>query len=179
MSTLDIFLITVLGIVMMAGLVILIGKTVGYIVDKCIAVGMQLHSYSSAEASLAGIHGEDLEVYGVTLEQMLMFKQLAADNPDGFTATLDGQIIYPDEGYAVADMRHEYPTSDDALMHCIAFASSAYGSGLIGGWLNPDSGEFVWDSVSIMYSRERAIKAGKANMQHSIFDYGQKQDIKL
>lgn len=117
-------------------------------------------------------------------------KQIAADNPEGFTINaFTGEPVKI--GIAVA--RKE--TQDSTIEDYRRVMNVAKNSGFVGGWIDKNSdgikndefdgawdgkeGRFYLDAIDIYMDRDQAIEAGKANDQIAIYDISNGEEIRL
>jgi hypothetical protein len=108
-------------------------------------------------------------------ELFLSIKQIAEENPDGFTIDLRN-LQHVTSGIVVAYAATQNSFGNGGLYQCIEHG--LYNSGFLGGWLNPD-GEFQYDSCRIFHDREAAIEWGRKQMQYSIYDLDTFEEIIL
>ncbi len=92
-------------------------------------------------------------------------KQIAADNPNGFTVwTTD--LTPVKKGWVVAMKETQNCFGDAGLQKALEVAEQT--SKVIGGWKNED--EFYWDAVLLFATETDATMAGKENEQIAIYN---------
>lgn len=102
------------------------------------------------------------------------FWELAKNNPDGFTFSLE--LETPTAGYCVAFKATQDSFGKEGLKKCLNHAID--NAGFVGGWRNPQ-GELQFDSVAILSDKAKAIEAGRKEAQYSIFDLNDLEEIIL
>lgn len=96
-------------------------------------------------------------------------KQIAKDNPDGFTIKLEpnGEITYPNKGWCVGIAETQNSFGEEGIRRVIPIAMRKT-NGVIGGWLN--GSDYYFDATMIIHDKEKAINFGKENGQIGIFN---------
>ena len=110
---------------------------------------------------------------------------IAALNPEGFT--VNAENLQPvTTGYAVALKRTQNSFGAEGLAKVANVIEELQASGNLngrilafGGWYDSESGLFYYDATVIYQDREKAIEAGRANVQIAIFDLSNLEEIRL
>ena len=91
--------------------------------------------------------------------------RIAEANPEGFTVELNGEAVT--SGYCVAVAETQNCFGIEGLKKVLQYAEE-HGTA-IGGWLNPENGQYYFDAVQVIADREEAITVGVENEQIAIF----------
>ena len=109
-------------------------------------------------------------------ELMLQVKQIALENPDGFTLQLATMELVT-KGIAVGHDATQNCYGNAGIYHCIQHA--LLNGGYIGGWIDPNTGWMQYDSLRLFSNLNKAVKWGRKQGQHSIYYIERGLEIKL
>ncbi|NME67743.1 hypothetical protein [Flammeovirga aprica] len=114
-----------------------------------------------------------------TLQPLVtLIKAIAQRNKLGFTFDLSTKEIFKKEkGYIIAYQATQNKFDDEGIKFCIKHAQKH--QNLIGGWHDPKTFLYYFDSVMYVEDKEEAIRLGRENKQISIFDFETYDDIFL
>ena len=132
---------------------------------------------SPAESRIYERGGDDIPV-------PLLLK-VVRQNPDGFTANLQGQLA--DSGYIVAPVKrtemaiNKNALDEQALRDYLWSNRDVFQlpGAHLGGWLNKDTGQYLLDASWPLSSKEEAIRVGLWGDQDAIFDLNTLTEIGL
>ncbi len=111
----------------------------------------------------------------IEIKTLLQIKTIAMENPEGFTLDLRN-MEFVKTGIAVGFKETQNQFGIGGLETVVKH--SLYNSGYIGGWRNPN-GEMQYDSVQLFTDLRKAVKWGRKQKQHSIFDLDNGWEIVL
>jgi hypothetical protein len=97
-------------------------------------------------------------------ELMKKLKQIASENPQGFTVYLE-DLSPVKKGWSVALKETQNSFGDEGLKRVITVASTK--TGVVGGW--NEEGQFYWDAVQIFDNETEATESGIENEQIAIY----------
>jgi fructokinase len=103
-------------------------------------------------------------------------KQIAEDNPDGFTVRIP-TLEYLTDGYIAAYLETQDCFGDAGLMKVLEHAAAH--DNIVGGWRNNENKQYYFDSSKVFDNRDEAIKFGRENKQIAIFDMYAFREIRL
>ena len=103
-----------------------------------------------------------------------MFLKIADENPNGFTATLQGELV-TEGGFVVAEKETQNSFGVEGLKRVIEYAISH--NTLVGGWKENES--YYFDASRLYKSRDEAVKKGLENNQIAIYDLDKKEVVYL
>jgi hypothetical protein len=113
--------------------------------------------------------------------QMVLAYQFAharEKSPDGFTMNLYGEVIHPENGYAVGITPTSFDNVADAL-DATARIQAEYGfANLHLGFWRDGSHDYI-DVVMVTNNREMAERLGRRMNQHAIWDFSSGSEIWL
>jgi hypothetical protein len=99
------------------------------------------------------------------LEELIKsLKQIAKENPNGFTVYLK-DLSPVKRGWVVALKETQNSFGDDGLKKVITVATTK--TGIVGGWRA--DGKFYWDAVLIFDNEDMATESGIENEQIAIY----------
>jgi len=102
----------------------------------------------------------------IEIKTILAIELIAMENPEGFTVHVPTLNLVT-SGVVVAYHATQNQFGRGGLHTCLKHA--LYHDGYVGGWRNP-AGEMQYDSVRIFRDLRKAIKWGRKQRQHAIFD---------
>ena len=128
---------------------------------------------------------------GINNEIYEQIKQLAKENPDGFTFDMRKEKLYTDRvGYAVGlshitdllfykgirGLELRLMIENKVFSETEHYLDDEVMS--IGGWYNKENGTYCVDIGCVVKDKEMALKLGRAYGQISIWDFANGQEIK-
>ncbi|MDR1553344.1 MAG: hypothetical protein LBS69_07780 [Prevotellaceae bacterium] len=103
-------------------------------------------------------------------------KQIAKENPDGFTVKIPS-LEWVIDGYIAAYLETQNCFGDEGLLRVLEHASKH--DKIVGGWKNKDNKQFYFDSDKQFPGKEDAIEFGRKQKQIAIFDLQTFREIRL
>ena len=97
-------------------------------------------------------------------EVLKKLKQIAKENPTGFTVYLKN-LIPVEKGWSVALKETQNSFGDEGLLKVLSVANER--TGIVGGWR--EDGKFWWDAVKIFDNEVEATAFGIENEQIAIY----------
>ncbi|MBD0403249.1 hypothetical protein [Flammeovirga sp. EKP202] len=105
-----------------------------------------------------------------------LIRSIAQRNKLGFTFSLTTKEVFTAEkGYIIAYQATQNEFDNEGIVICIEHAQKHHH--LIGGWQDPKTFLYYFDSVMYVEDKEEAIQLGRKNNQISIFDFKTQEDI--
>lgn len=102
------------------------------------------------------------------------FLKIADENPNGFTATLQGELV-TEGGFVVAEKETQDSFGVAGLKRVLEYAISH--NTLVGGWKENES--YYFDASRLYKNRDEAVKKGLENNQIAIYDLDKKEVVYL
>lgn len=110
------------------------------------------------------------------MNMMKIIKSIAEQNPEGFTADLNGKLV-AGVGYVVALAETQNSFGDLGLAKVCEIAKKR--GTYIGGWLEKNSGLYYFDASVIIKDIDEAKEFARKEKQMAIFDLGAREVIDI
>lgn len=108
---------------------------------------------------------------------VFQIKEIAANNPHGFTVDLDLKPIAYQSGFLVSLPETQNSFSDEDLERVIRIAKQK--RTFIGGWFNPQNGKYYYDATIWEQDLEVALQIARDNRQIEIYDLKNHRSIRV
>jgi hypothetical protein len=106
------------------------------------------------------------------------FERARLSHPEGFTMDVYGEIISPDQGYAVGMTPSSFESVGDALSTLVSIQEEWGFRNLHLGYWQDDGQDYI-DVVMVTRSREMVETLGRTMRQKAIWDFGTSSEIRL